>query len=125
MKVAVIGSREIEIDDFGKYLPMDTTLLISGGAKGVDACVKRYAQAHNIPLKEFLPDYRRYGKGAPLKRNESIVESSDLVLAFWDGQSKGTANVIELCIKWNRPVLVYEKSDEGVFLIEKQKSAYC
>lgn len=36
MKVAVIGSRELNITDLGKYLPSDTSEIISGGAKGAD-----------------------------------------------------------------------------------------
>lgn len=76
MKVAVIGSRNIKVDDLGLYLPEGVTEIISGGAKGVDSCAREYAVAHNIKLTEFLPDYRRYGRGAPLKRNYSIIENA-------------------------------------------------
>ena len=84
MKVAIIGSRGLTVEDFSPYLPPDTTELVSGGAKGIDQCVARYAQARGIPLTEFLPEYGRYRRGAPLKRNEQIVNYSDLVIAFWD-----------------------------------------
>ena len=90
MIVAVIGSRGLAVKNLGKYLPKDTTEIVSGGAKGVDPSAREYALAHGIQLTEFLPDYEKYGRSAPLKRNITIIESADLVLAFWDGQSRGT-----------------------------------
>ncbi|MEZ3452916.1 MAG: DUF2493 domain-containing protein [Oscillospiraceae bacterium] len=95
MKVAVIGSRSLTVDDLGKYLPEGTTEIISGGARGVDACARNYAIAHNIKLTEFLPEYEKYGRRAPLKRNITIIENADTVLAFWDGKSNGTRFVIK------------------------------
>jgi len=107
MKVAVIGSRGIEVENLEDYLPEDTTKIISGGASGVDTCAKEYAFANKIPFTEFKPEYNRYGQGAPLKRNITILENSDLVLAFWDGKSKGTKFVIDNCVKRNIPVRVF------------------
>ena len=107
MKVAVIGSRNIEVEDVGKYLPRGVTELISGGARGVDSAVRRYAVAEGIPLTEILPDYARYGRGAPLRRNEAIVARADLVVALWDGSSRGTAHVIALCRRLGRPVEIH------------------
>ena len=107
MKVAVIGSRELTIDDLGKYLPEDTTEIVSGGAKGIDNCSKEYALAHNIKLTEFLPEYKKFGRAAPLKRNLQIIEYSDIVLAFWDGKSKGTKYVIDSCQKMGVEIKVY------------------
>ena len=107
MKVAVIGSRGLTIDDLGKYLPEGTTEIVSGGAKGIDSCARDYALAHNIKLTEFLPDYKRYGRAAPLKRNLQIIEYSDIVLAFWDGKSKGTKYVIDNCRKMGVEVKIY------------------
>ena len=42
MKVAVIGSRGLTVNDLGKYLPPDTTEIVSGGAKGIDTCAARF-----------------------------------------------------------------------------------
>ena len=61
MKVAVIGSRGLTIDNLEKYLPRETTEIISGGAKGIDACAREYAVSHGIKLTEFLPEYEKYG----------------------------------------------------------------
>ena len=99
MKVAVIGSRGLTVNDLGKYLPEDTTEIVSGGAKGIDTCARDYAFSHDLKLTEFLPEYSRYGRGAPLKRNLQIIEYAEVVIAFWDGKSKGTKYVIDNCKK--------------------------
>ncbi len=106
MKTAIIGSRGLYTEDIGRYIPEGTTELISGGAKGMDSAVRAYAAAHSIPLTELLPDYRRYGKGAPIRRNAEIVALADTVVAFWDGSSHGTANVIATCRRLGVPVTV-------------------
>lgn len=85
MKIAVIGSRGLKVNDLGKYLPVGVTEIVSGGARGIDTCAREYAGANGLKLTEFLPDYKRYGRGAPLKRNLQIIEYADEVLAFWDG----------------------------------------
>lgn len=107
MKVAVIGSRNLQIKNLEKYLPTDTAEIISGGAKGVDTSAREFALSHGIKLTEFLPEYDKYGRGAPLKRNITIIEHADLVLAFWDGKSRGTKFVIDNCHKLGVEVKVY------------------
>ncbi len=82
MKVAVIGSRGLTIPNLSVYLPADTTEVISGGAKGVDASARAYALNNGIKLTEYLPNYSKYGKAAPLIRNIQIIESAEIVLAF-------------------------------------------
>ena len=91
MKVAVIGSRNLRVDDLGEYLPEGVTEIVSGGARGIDTCARNYALAHGLKLTEFLPEYEKYGRGA----------------AFWDGRSRGTKFVIDNCKKRNIPVSVY------------------
>lgn len=107
MRVAVIGSRGLLVEDLEKYLPDNTTEIISGGAKGVDASAREYALRHGLKLTEYLPEYSRYGRAAPLKRNITIIGNADLVLAFWDGTSRGTKFVIDSCEKRNIPIKVY------------------
>ncbi len=107
MRVAVIGSRGLTVDNLEKYLPDDTTEIISGGARGVDASAREYAQRHGLKLTEYLPKYSKYGRSAPLKRNLTIIENADLVLAFWDGLSRGTKYVIDNCKKRNIPVEIH------------------
>lgn len=107
MKVAVIGSRGLSVTDLGRYLPKNTTEIVSGGARGVDTSAREYALSHGIKLTEFLPEYTRFGRSAPLKRNITIIEYSDIVLAFWDGKSRGTKFVIDNCRKLGVEVRVY------------------
>ena len=106
MKVAVIGSRNLIVDNLGDYLPAGTTELVSGGARGIDTCARRYADTHGMKITEFLPEYNLYGRAAPIKRNYLIIDYADIVLAFWDGKSRGTKMVIETCRKIGKEVRV-------------------
>lgn len=109
MKCAVIGSRELTVEYSGKYLPNEVTEIVSGEARGIDTCAANYAKKHKIKLTEFLPDYTRYGRKAPLVRNLQIISYADCVLAFWDGQSRGTKFVIEQCKNQHKKITVYVK----------------
>ena len=109
MKIAVIGSRNLTVENLEEYLPPDVTEIVSGGAKGIDACARLYATEKGIPYTEFVPDYARYGRwAAPIKRNETIVDYADGVVALWDGTSRGTAYVIDYCRRLEKPLWVYE-----------------
>lgn len=107
MKIAVIGSRNGTISNLEQFLPEEVTEIVSGGAKGIDTCAKEYAVKNGIKFTEFFPEYKKYGKSAPLKRNLQIIEYADCVVAFWDGHSRGTHYVIEQCKKQNKKVTVY------------------
>ncbi len=108
MIVAVVGSRGLFAENLGEYLPDDVTEIVSGGARGIDACAAKYAKENGIKLTEFLPDYKKYGRSAPIKRNNLIVDRADLVLAFWDGKSKGTGYVIDYCKKVGKALKVIQ-----------------
>ena len=75
MKAAVVGSRSLFVDNIGKYIPGEVTEIISGGAKGIDECAKDFALKSGIKFTLYLPEFERYGKAAPLKRNVSIIKS--------------------------------------------------
>ena len=102
MKLAIVGSRNLTVENLDAYLPEGVTEIVSGGARGVDACARMYAQAHGIPIT----DYPRYGRGAPFRRNLEIATHADALLAFWDGQSRGTRHTIELCRAAGMPFTV-------------------
>ena len=106
MKLAIIGSRSLKIDNLEKYIPRDVTEIVSGGAKGIDKIAAEYARKKNIRLTEFLPDFKHYGRAAPLKRNEQIARYSDCALAFWDCKSKGTEYTINCFKRLNKSVMV-------------------
>ena len=102
MKLAIIGSRGLHVENFVEYLPEGVTEIVSGGAKGIDTDAERYANANGIKMTVFKPQYNKYKGGATHIRNKEIVNYADEVLAFWDGSSRGTNNVIEYCREINK-----------------------
>ncbi|MGN0551412.1 MAG: hypothetical protein ACI4I4_06160 [Acutalibacteraceae bacterium] len=106
MKLAIIGSRSLTINNLEDYIPENTVEIISGGAKGIDSCAKIFALKHSLKYTEFLPKYNLYGRYAPLRRNLEIISNADMVLAFWDGKSRGTKFVIDNCKKTNKPIRI-------------------
>lgn len=107
MKAAVVGSRSLFVDNIGKYIPGEVTEIISGGAKGIDECAEDFALKNGIKFTLYLPEFKRYGKAAPLKRNVSIIKDADIVIALWDGKSKGTENAISIAEKLKKPLKIY------------------
>lgn len=102
MKIAIVGSRNVTVSDIGKYIS-NAEEIVSGGAVGVDCCAAEYAKKNGIRLTEFLPQYERYGRAAPIVRNKEIVDYSDKIIAFWNGNSKGTLSVITYAQKTGKP----------------------
>ena len=107
MRVAVVGSRGLTVPDLEKYLPDGVSEIVSGGALGVDTSAAVWARAHGVPLTEFLPEYDKYGRGAPLIRNKLIVEYADAVYAFWDGKSRGTIHTVKYAREIGKPVRIF------------------
>ena len=107
MKVAVIGSRSLSLPELSGLLPEDTDEILSGGARGIDSGVKKWARENGVPLREFLPDYKRYGKAAPIRRNAEMLAEADFVLLFWDGKSPGTRFGLEWCKKHGVPYRLF------------------
>jgi len=109
MKLAIVGSRTFTDFEFVKkilqYHPC--TQIVSGGAKGADMLAKRYAAENGIPIKEFLPNWDKDGRAAGYLRNKQIVNACDELIAFWDGESKGTAHSIRLAEEAGKPVYKY------------------
>ncbi len=101
MKIAIIGSRSIKSIDLNEYVT-DNDEIVSGGARGIDTLAAEFAKKRGIKLTEFLPEYEKYGKAAPIIRNKQIVDYADKVIAFWDGKSKGTKHTIEYAEKINK-----------------------
>lgn len=111
MTIAIVGSREFS---YYRYLEQSIEIyfskidkIISGGARGADNLGQRYANEHNIPLTLFLPDWNAYGKSAGYRRNVQIVTASDAVVAYWDGNSRGTHHTINIANKAGKPVLIF------------------
>ena len=110
MNVAIIGSRTFtdyeRAEEFLDALELDITRIISGGARGADAIAERYASEHGIPITVYPADWERYGRGAGMIRNKQIIADADVVIAFWDGASKGTKNSIELARKAKKKLAI-------------------
>ena len=102
MKIAIIGSRKIKNPDIEKFVSADDEI-VSGGAVGVDLAAAKFARRHGLRLTEILPQYKKYGRGAPIIRNREIVDYAEKVVAFWDGRSRGTLSVIEYAQKTGKP----------------------
>lgn len=106
MKVAIVGSRKLNIN-LDVHIPQDTTLIISGGANGIDRLAEEYADKHKLSKLIIKPEYSKYGRRAPLVRNKKIVDAADLIIAFWDGQSSGTYSVIEYAKKVGKRLIIH------------------
>lgn len=95
---AVVGSRS-----FADYAllcetlrPLAISRIVTGGAIGADRLAMRYARENDIPCDVFYPDYERYGRGAPKRRNPTIIAHAEFVVAFWDGKSEGTRHALNI-----------------------------
>jgi len=109
MKLAVVGSRifkdydrlKRELDKFPKI-----NVIVSGGAVGADLLAERYAEENNIETQVYYPYWEKYGKKAGFIRNRQIVDNCDSLIAFWDGESKGTKMSIDLAKAQNKLFLI-------------------
>jgi len=71
-----------------------------------------YADSHRISKHVIRPDYLRHGKSAPLIRNQRIVNLAELIIAFWDGESGGTAYTLKYARQLGKPIKLYKISDK-------------
>ena len=106
MKLLVAGSRSIKEYDLEGLVPEGVTLIITGGAVGIDAIAEQYADRRKISKLILRPRYDLYGKGGPLKRNEKMVELCDMALVIWDGKSRGAKYTIECAKRMGKTVRV-------------------
>lgn len=82
------------------------TAIICGDARGADTLGKRYAKERNIPVELFPAEWNKYGNRAGYLRNTQMANNADALIAFWDGKSRGTGNMIEIARKKNLPVRI-------------------
>lgn len=94
MKLLIVGSRSIKEFDLAPYIPPDVDTIISGGAEGIDTLAEQYADAHRLSKYIIRPRYDLYGRAAPIRRNEMMVDLADRVLIVWDGKSGGTHHTL-------------------------------
>jgi len=127
MKLGITGSRSIADFDLVPYFTMrnrefrafcrehglirrKVTAVVSGGARGVDALAYRTAETLGIRNIQFLPDRKRFpGRliaKAFYERNRRIAAGCDVLLAVWDGKSRGTKNTLACAQKIGKPVFL-------------------
>ena len=124
MRIVIAGSRGFE-----DYALLEQTLehildkqiepveLVSGHAKGADLLAERFAKENDLPIHIIKPDWKTYGRAAGPIRNRQMLdyamEEMSLVVAFWDGKSKGTKNTIDTAKSLGIPVeIILFSSDE-------------
>ena len=108
MKLLIVGSRGITEFDLSPYISSQVDTIISGGADGIDHLAEEYADLHRLSKYILRPRYDLYGRGAPLKRNEQMVDMADAVLVIWDGKSKGTQYTLRYSNKMNKPTTLVQ-----------------
>ena len=91
-------------------LPPEDILLISGTCKGADQMGERYAEEHGLRVQRFPADWKTYGRAAGPIRNRQMAEfaskADGILVAFWDGNSRGTASMIRLAEQKNLRISV-------------------
>jgi len=111
MKVIVAGTRTIEcagtVGEAIRESGFNVDELVSGTCAGVDQTAEALAALHGIPVKQFPPDWKTHGKAAGPIRNRQMAEYADALVAVWDGESRGTKNMIDEMKKLGKPVHVY------------------
>ena len=114
-KVGIVGSIDFPasavVEAYVSGLPASATV-VSGGAKGVDSWAEVAARARGLGVEVFHADWEGLGRKAGPIRNGQIVGASDRIVAFWDGQSRGTLNTIVQAHRAGLPIEVYGPSGE-------------
>ena len=104
MKLLIAGSRSITSFDLSPHVPEGVELIITGGAKGVDTLAEVYARERGIPVLTVKPCYGKYGRAAPIRRDEEMVDMADGVLVIWDGVSRGSKHTADYTRKRGKPL---------------------
>lgn len=84
----------------------EDVVIISGHASGADALGERYAQERGFQLETFPADWKAHGRAAGPIRNARMASAANVLIAFWDGKSRGTKNMIETAKNHNLKVVV-------------------
>jgi hypothetical protein len=108
MKFGIVGTRTFE--DYQFFVKNVSLFYISeihtGDARGTDYLARKYAEEKNLPLTVHCANWDFWGKAAGPIRNIDLINHVDMILAFWDGKSPGTKQVIEYCMKHKKAFMV-------------------
>ncbi len=105
-RVIIAGGRDFTNDkllfekmDFYLKDIHDEIAIVCGMARGADMLGFQYATQRGYEIHQYPADWDSYGKSAGFKRNCQMAENADALVAFWNGQSKGTRHMIEYANK--------------------------
>jgi hypothetical protein len=116
MRLIIAGSRDITDLGLVRQAVLSSgiipTVIISGGARGVDSLGEVLAREMDIPIDRHPADWDKHGRSAGYIRNAEMAEVADALVAIWDGVSRGTESMINLANKKGLKVYV-ERIGEG------------
>lgn len=122
-KIAVVGSRNFSNYGYFKAIMkkflsnFHEPILVSGGASsGADMFAEKYAKEEGIEILIFPADWDKHGKAAGFIRNKDIWDSSDRGIAFWDGESKGTAHSFDIAKKQKKKLYIVEYNNKKIYM---------
>ena len=121
MKTIIAGSRSIkDLKVLEKAIQVqrmsglgNITEVVCGCATGVDFLGQLWAKANNIPIKQFPADWNKHGRGAGFIRNIEMAKYADVLLAIWDGESKGTQHMIRTATAQGLEVHVFKLGEDN------------
>jgi len=111
MNLVVSGSRSITDERaveqiLSQYMSFGDPLIV-GDAGGVDAIAAALGRRRFMKLEIHHPDWSTHGKKAGPIRNAKMLEDADLLVAIWDGKSRGTKNTIDTALRLKIETHVY------------------
>ena len=112
MKVIIAGSRNLWDSDKLVQVAMlifnkGPDEVVCGGCPGIDIAGWNWAKEWgDISTKMFTADWNKHGKSAGPIRNEEMAEYADALVAIWDGESRGTWDMIRRADKHELRILV-------------------
>lgn len=89
-----------------KVTRLYNVIILSGTARGADKLGEQYAQNSNFMIERYPAEWETHGRKAGIIRNQQMADKADALIAFWDGNSKGTQNMIASARKKGLPVRV-------------------
>jgi predicted Rossmann fold nucleotide-binding protein DprA/Smf involved in DNA uptake len=111
MRVAIVGSRRYSepsrVSEYVNALPPRASI-ITGSASGVDAAATKAARAKGIPVQVMAASFDEMADASrSAARNQRLVDACDVLVAFWDGRSKGTRGTVERALDAGKEVHVF------------------
>lgn len=111
MKVIIAGSRKgatlFDVEEAMDVPDLVPTEVVSGGARGVDTLGEQWAKDKGVPVVRFLADWDSGKRHAGHLRNQKMADYADALVAVWDGQSRGTRDMVERALRKGMSVYIY------------------